>query len=66
MIEKISHNLANILKNEKMILQEDIEVYDYGIQITLANFVNCIIVVLVGIAFHAELEAGFFIAALLA
>lgn len=60
MIEKISYNLANVLKNEKVITQEEFEVYDYGIQITLANLVNCIIVVLVGITFHAEVEAVIF------
>lgn len=60
MIEKISQNLVKLLMDEMIILQEDAEIYDYGIQITLANLINGMIIVFVGIVFHAGVEAGIF------
>ena len=60
MIERLSHGLVEFLMRETVVSREEADIYDYGFQITLANFINGMIVVLVGMAFHAVAEAAIF------
>ena len=45
---------------EKIITQEDVEVYEYGCQITLANIINFIIVLTIGIIFKSVIQSAIF------
>ena len=40
MLIQITKRIIRVLLHEKIITQEDVEVYEYGCQITLANIIN--------------------------
>lgn len=59
MIYKISGYLSRLLCKESIIAGDQVELYDYGFQITIANIVNFVIAFLIGICFQATLEMAF-------
>lgn len=60
MLIQITKYIVKILLHEKIITQEDVEVYEYGCQITLANIINFIIVLVIGLIFKSVIQAGIF------
>lgn len=56
MISKASSYLVSLLLKEQIIVVEDRETYEYGFEITMANMVNGIIVLLIGIGLHQLLD----------
>lgn len=60
MINKISTYLCNLLCKENLINLEDKALYKYGFEITLANIVNAVIVLMIGMIGSSLLEIGLF------
>lgn len=52
MISMISAYLVSMLLQERLITPDDREIYEYGLEITIANMVNGIIVFLIGVGFQ--------------
>lgn len=59
MIHKISAIITHFLCKESIIPRDQMEFYDYGFQITIANIVNFVIALLLGICFHSVLKMAF-------
>ena len=47
MIYTISSYLALLLVREQIILEEDRRTYEYGFEITIANFINALIIIFI-------------------
>ena len=60
MLIQITKRIIRVLLHEKIITQEDVEVYEYGCQITLANIINFIIVLTIGIIFKSVIQSAIF------
>lgn len=60
MISKASSYLTSLLLREQIIVAEDRETYEYGFEITIANLVNGLIVLLIGAGFHRLPDAVLF------
>ncbi len=60
MISKASSYLASLLLKEQIIVAEDREIYEYGFEITMANMVNGVIVLLIGVGLHRLPDAVLF------
>ena len=60
MISMISAYLVSMLLQERLITPDDREIYEYGLEITIANMVNGIIVFLIGVGFHKVPETIIF------
>ncbi len=60
MIYKTSSYLSSLLQKKGIISESQIELYEYGFQITIANFINFAISFLTGILFHSVMEAALF------
>ena len=53
MIYTISSYLALLLVREQIILEEDRRTYEYGFEITIANFINALIIIFIGLCLHS-------------
>lgn len=60
MIYTISSYLALLLVREQIILEEDRRTYEYGFEITIANFINALIIIFIGLCLHSIKEAILF------
>lgn len=60
MISMISAYLVSMLLQERLITPDDREIYEYGLEITIANMVNGIIVFLIGVGFQKVPETIIF------
>lgn len=60
MISKASSYLTSLLLKEQIITAEDRETYEYGFEITMANLVNGMIVLMIGSGFHRLPDAVLF------
>ncbi len=60
MISMFSTYLSLLLLKEQIITADDEEIYKYGFEITIANMVNGIIILLIGIGFHKLPETFLF------
>ncbi len=60
MISMVSAYLASVLLHERVIGPDDREIYQYGFEITIANMVNGIIVILIGAGFRKIPETVIF------
>ena len=60
MISMISTYLSLLLLKEQIITADDEEIYKYGFEITIANMVNGIIILLIGIGLHKLPETFLF------
>lgn len=59
---KISEYFVNQLYKEHIIQQDEKDIYEYGFQITIANFFNLFIVIFIGILFHSLMVMSIFYA----
>ncbi len=49
MIVKLSKLITNILLNQKSISEKDIDIYQYGIEITISSLLNIVLIAIVGL-----------------
>lgn len=59
-VVRISEKLGDLLCKEHIIRSDEKDFYEYGLQITLANLINFLIVLLIGILFHSIPEMALF------
>lgn len=59
MIYKVSGCITRLLCKESIIPEDQMELYDYGFQITIANAANFVIALLIGFCFHAVPQMAF-------
>lgn len=48
MINKLSNHIINIMLNSNLILEDQVEIYFYGVQMLISTFINIIISLLLG------------------
>lgn len=60
MIAKIASKITNTLKYNKIISENELEVYQYGLEMLISTVINCIIVTLFGLFLHELLAAAIF------
>lgn len=60
MVYRISFFLTLLLRKNGIISESQTELYEYGFQITIANFLNFIIALFIGMVFHSVIEVALF------
>ncbi|MDE6021536.1 MAG: accessory gene regulator B family protein [Ruminococcus sp.] len=60
MIAKLASKMTMALKHNKIILENEFEIYQYGLEMIISTIINCAIVVLCGVLLNEILAAALF------